>query len=98
VEPWAKATPPSVTHTTRIVALETLRIVGACLAPFMPDTSRRLMAGLGLDLRGCPASKGASSQKGVLELASDRPIEKDDIEAIWERWAERKVEGAKLFV
>ncbi|KAF8155082.1 tRNA synthetases class I (M)-domain-containing protein [Pholiota molesta] len=46
IEPWARTTPPELVHSTRLVGLETLRVVGACLAPFMPDTAARLLAAL----------------------------------------------------
>jgi methionyl-tRNA synthetase len=69
-------------HTTRIVALETTRVVGACLEPFMPTTSRKLRDALGLD---DPV------------LKDQIETEQDQAEVLWDRWSGRKVNGIRLF-
>ncbi|KAF4610605.1 hypothetical protein D9613_006483 [Agrocybe pediades] len=98
LQPWAKSTDPIVAHTTRTLALETLRIVGACLVPFMPETSERLLTGLGLDVQGRSAQDAASGAEGVLEKAGvARKVEVKDVKEIWERWEGREVKGVKLF-
>uniref|UniRef100_A0A8H8CE42 Probable methionine--tRNA ligase, mitochondrial n=1 Tax=Psilocybe cubensis TaxID=181762 RepID=A0A8H8CE42_PSICU len=47
IQPWAAETHPQLVHTTRVVGLETLRVVAHCLGPFMPSVAARLQETLG---------------------------------------------------
>ena len=76
-------------HTTRVVALETLRVVGRCLAPVMPGVG----ATLGEALEGEDVVVGntaASNESGKTEAEKE-------MERFWKRWSGRDVKGVKLF-
>lgn len=88
IEPWARTTPPALVHTTRIVGLETLRVVGACLLPFIPEAAARLLAAL-------DGGTGLVSSSEV--LAPTQRTGPEEMEAFWQRWNGREVEGVKLF-
>ncbi|KDR70721.1 hypothetical protein GALMADRAFT_230009 [Galerina marginata CBS 339.88] len=92
IAPWSKSTEPALVQTTRVVALETLRVAGVCLAPFMPSVSQKLLDGLRLSDKdrvvGIFGEKGGRDQeKNVAE----------EVERVWKRWVGRDVEGVKLF-
>ncbi|KJA26793.1 hypothetical protein HYPSUDRAFT_35937 [Hypholoma sublateritium FD-334 SS-4] len=88
IEPWARTTPPALVHTTRIVGLETLRVAGACLLPFIPEAAARLLASL---------DGGTELVRSSEVLAPVRRTGPEDMEAFWQRWNGREVEGVKLF-
>jgi methionyl-tRNA synthetase len=91
IEPWARTTPPELVHSTRLVGLETLRVVGACLAPFMPDTAARLVAALdGGD--GVVGAQDVLGKVGDVDSGGEQ-----EMEAFWRRWNGREVKGVKLF-
>jgi len=46
VKPWASD--PIFTHASYLTSLETLRICGICLQPFIPSTAGRLLDALGV--------------------------------------------------
>lgn len=46
IRPWASD--PIITHASYLTSLETLRIAGICLQPFLPSTARRLLDALGV--------------------------------------------------
>ncbi|KAF8843388.1 hypothetical protein BDN67DRAFT_1028277 [Paxillus ammoniavirescens] len=46
--PWSNAHPPNVALSCYLTALETLRISGILLQPFVPRTSEKLLDGLGV--------------------------------------------------
>jgi methionyl-tRNA synthetase len=48
LEPWSDVHPPDVALSCYITALETVRITGILLQPFIPHTSERLLDGLGV--------------------------------------------------
>lgn len=45
-KPWASD--PMLTYASYVTSLETLRITGVCLQPFMPGTAQRLLDALGV--------------------------------------------------
>ena len=81
-------TPPALVHTTRIVGLETLRVVGACLQPFIPEAAARLLAAL---------DGGTGLVRSSEVLAPTQNTGPGEMEAFWKRWNGREVEGVKLF-
>lgn len=48
IAPWSASCPPTDVYVTQLVALETLRITGICLQPFIPDVAEKLLDGLGV--------------------------------------------------
>ncbi|TFK63472.1 hypothetical protein BDN72DRAFT_902385 [Pluteus cervinus] len=52
VAPWKPSCPPEDVMACYIASVETLRVAGICLQPFVPDTSKRL-----LDALAIPASE-----------------------------------------
>ena len=70
--------------TTRIVALETIRVVGACLEPFMPSISAKLKDALGVD-------------SPVLNDHNRIGEDQDQAEILWNRWTGRKIDAIRLF-
>ncbi|KAF9485990.1 hypothetical protein BDN70DRAFT_870476 [Pholiota conissans] len=90
IEPWAKTTPPELVHATRLVGLETLRIVGVCLKPFMPETATRLLETL-------DGSEGISAADKVLVDASETGLDEQEMQAFWNRWHGREIKAVKLF-
>ncbi|KAG9315949.1 tRNA synthetases class I (M)-domain-containing protein [Chiua virens] len=48
LEPWSNVHPPDVALSCYLTALETLRITGILLQPFIPHTSEKLLDGLGI--------------------------------------------------
>ncbi|KIK04936.1 hypothetical protein K443DRAFT_4289 [Laccaria amethystina LaAM-08-1] len=48
IAPWSASCPPTDVYATQLVALETLRITGICLQPFIPDVAEKLLDGLGV--------------------------------------------------
>ena len=46
LEPWSNVHPPEVALSCYLTALETLRITGILLQPFIPHTSEKLLDGL----------------------------------------------------
>ncbi|XP_006456109.1 hypothetical protein AGABI2DRAFT_210873 [Agaricus bisporus var. bisporus H97] len=47
--PWKKNTPPELLYANYVTGLETLRIAGICLQPFIPSTAEKLLDMLGLE-------------------------------------------------
>lgn len=94
IEPWGRATPPEVVHTTRIVGLETLRVAGACLLPFIPEAAARLLEALdgGSGLVQAPDVLAPSNT-----VASEPVKGTREMEAFWMRWNGRAIDGVKLF-
>jgi len=84
IAPWSPDATPGLIHTTRIIALETIRIVGACIEPIMPTVSGMLRDALGVD------SLVLKDEDGI-------KIEQDQAEVLWERWSGRKINGVRLF-
>ncbi|KAF8890288.1 hypothetical protein CPB84DRAFT_1732793 [Gymnopilus junonius] len=83
--PWSPTSLPDVVLATRIVALETLFVVGRCLGPVMPGVSGRLLEGLG---GAGEVDRLAGGREGKMEV---------EVERIWKRWKGRDVKGVKLF-
>ncbi|RDB20211.1 Methionine--tRNA ligase, mitochondrial [Hypsizygus marmoreus] len=54
IAPWKKTTPPEDVYACHATALETLRVAGVCLQPFVPGVARRV-----LDALGVPAEERA---------------------------------------
>lgn len=48
IEPWARNTPPETVGACWLSAMETLRVVGVCLQPFVPGVAGRLLDALGV--------------------------------------------------
>jgi methionyl-tRNA synthetase len=46
IQPWAKTTSPELAAAFKPLALETLRVCGILLQPFMPDTATKLLDAL----------------------------------------------------
>ncbi|KIM46494.1 hypothetical protein M413DRAFT_64505 [Hebeloma cylindrosporum] len=86
IAPWSASTPPHLVHTTRIVALETVRVVARCLAPFMPGVGAKLSEALG----GEDVSRVAGATTGKTEAEKE-------MERFWRRWSGRDVKGVRLF-
>lgn len=84
IAPWTPDTPPTLLHTTRIVALETIRIVGGCLEPFMPSISAKLKGALGVDSQ-------------VLKDHSQVDEGQDPADILWNRWTGHKIDAIRLF-
>jgi len=83
IAPWSPATSPHLVHTTRIVALETLRVVGRCLAPIMPGVAAKL---------------GEALEGGVCTTSDPGKTEAEkEMESFWRRWSGKEVKGVKLF-
>lgn len=75
------------------MGLETLRVVGACLAPFVPATAARLLEAL-------DGGDGVVDARSVLEgVGTTGEDESGDgeMEVFWRRWNGREVKGVKLF-
>jgi len=86
IAPWSPDTPPTLIHMTRVVALETTRVVGACLEPFMPATSEKLRNALGLD----------SFVLMLMDRCQTETAE-DQAEALWNRWTGLQINSIRLF-
>ncbi|CAA7268515.1 unnamed protein product [Cyclocybe aegerita] len=72
---------------TRVVGLETLRVVAGCLEPFMPDISNKVQEALGVE-------------GGVLRLdaVANRDFSGGErLEEFWARWKGMEVQSIKLF-
>ncbi|KAF8959278.1 hypothetical protein BDZ97DRAFT_1667313 [Flammula alnicola] len=102
IAPWASSTPPALVRTTRVVALETLSVVGESLMPFMPGVAGRLLDSLGSAGDGDGLStpgylKAVEMQLPVREDKDGAQRGKKEMEAFWTRWNGRDVKGVKLF-
>ena len=63
--PWQKSTPTDLVYASYTVAIETLRVLGICLQPFLPSTAERLLDALGLE-RGSGRTWDAIQNVGSL--------------------------------
>ncbi|KAF9524414.1 tRNA synthetases class I (M)-domain-containing protein [Crepidotus variabilis] len=91
IAPWSASSPSEVVHTTRIVALETMRVVGGCLEPFMPGVAVRIRDALNVD----------PGRGHVLSKISD-PLQtplsgEEKAKEFWEAWTGKNVKGIRLF-
>lgn len=89
IAPWSPTTSLHLVHTTRIVALETLRVVGRCLAPVMPGVGAKLSEALG--------GKDVGVGNTTTSAESGKTEAEKEMERFWRRWSGRDVKGVKLF-
>ncbi|KAF8165994.1 tRNA synthetases class I (M)-domain-containing protein [Crassisporium funariophilum] len=83
IAPWSATSPPQLVRETRLVALETLRMVGICMQPYMPGVGQTLLGALGLPIE---------------DVAWEADETKESWEEVQRRWDERVVEGVRLFL
>lgn len=85
LEPWSDVHPPEVALSCYLAALETLRITGILLQPFVPHTSERLLDALNIaaDKRSVECARIGKGQVGgglVLDVKGvklfDKPVKK----------------------
>ncbi|EAU82630.2 methionine-tRNA synthetase [Coprinopsis cinerea okayama7 len=81
IAPWSKTCSPALVYETRRTALDTLRVTGICLQPFVPETSERLLDALGL----APEDR---TWRSILEPAGKGERDK---------WQSRDVKSIRLF-
>ena len=71
------------------MALETLRVVGRCLAPVMPGVGAKLGEALG--------GEGVGVGNTTTSAESGKKEAEKEMERFWRRWSGRDVKGVKLF-
>ncbi|KAF9445263.1 hypothetical protein P691DRAFT_710598 [Macrolepiota fuliginosa MF-IS2] len=67
IAPWQKSTPVELVYATYATAIETLRVLGICLQPFIPSTAERLLDALGLEKGSGRTWHSAESLGGSIE-------------------------------
>ncbi|KAF8547451.1 hypothetical protein OG21DRAFT_1517356 [Imleria badia] len=90
LEPWSDVHPPDIALSCYLAALETLRITGILLQPFVPHTSERLLDALDIsaDERSVAYARVAKGQVGgslVMDVKGvklfDKPVKKGSSES-----------------
>jgi len=72
IAPWKKSVPQDLVYATYTTGIETLRVLGICLQPFIPHSAQMLLDSLGLNPDGrlwCDAER-SGEKKDVKPIGS----------------------------